>query len=129
MNKNGLITAAVIGSLAVVFGAFGAHALKEFLDTSSLAVWNTAVTYQFYHVFAIIVVSMAADNIGIKTSNLLVNIFRFGILLFSGSLYLLSTKDATGWEWVKWLGPVTPLGGLLFIFGWLGFGFAVYQKK
>jgi len=89
MNKNGLITAAVIGSLAVVFGAFGAHALKEFLDTSSLAVWNTAVTYQFYHVFAIIVVSMAADNIGIKTSNLLVNIFRFGILLFSGSLYLL----------------------------------------
>jgi uncharacterized membrane protein YgdD (TMEM256/DUF423 family) len=127
MNKQIIITAAVYGVLAVITGAFGAHALKSKLEPAQLDVWHTAVQYQFYHVFALLFLS----TLNPLNNNLLewsYYLFTFGIILFSGSLYLLATRAATGWEWVKFLGPITPLGGLFFILGWITLGLGVLKK-
>lgn len=104
--------------LAVIAGAFGAHALKAVLQPAQLQVWHTAVEYQFYHVFALLFLSTFArfKNKMISASYYL---FTFGIILFSGSLYLLSCRDVLGWGWLWLMGPITPIGGLLFIWGWL----------
>jgi uncharacterized membrane protein YgdD (TMEM256/DUF423 family) len=99
--------------LAVAFGAFGAHALKGRLDDYALGVFQTAVQYHFYHSLALLVVGVLA--LSQAHSGLLRSsgwLFMLGIILFSGSLYCLSL---TG---IKWLGAVTPLGGLAFIAGW-----------
>lgn len=101
------------GLLGVAFGAFGAHALRDRLDTYSLGVYETAVQYQFYHSLALLAAGLLLvqfpNSILLKSS---VFLFLLGILVFSGSLYLLSF---TG---IRWLGAVTPLGGLAFIAGW-----------
>ena len=113
MAKLFITLASLSGMLAVVFGAFGAHALKGKLDDQALKVFETAVQYHFYHTFALLVVGVIALNqpqtMLLKSSGWL---FVIGILVFSGSLYLLSL---TG---VRWLGAITPLGGLAFIAGW-----------
>jgi uncharacterized membrane protein YgdD (TMEM256/DUF423 family) len=109
-----LILGALGGMLSVVFGAFGAHALKDRLDAYSLGVFETAVQYQFYHSLALLIV--AALMIQLPASSLLRSsslLFVLGIVVFSGSLYVLSL---TG---VRWLGAITPLGGLAFIAGWV----------
>lgn len=127
MNKQIIVTAAIYGLLAVVTGAFGAHALKNKLDASQLEVWHTAVQYQFYHVFAILFLS----TLNPQGNNLLewsYYFFSFGIVLFSGSLYLLATRDLLGTSWIKFLGPITPLGGLLFILGWVTLGLGALKK-
>ena len=113
MAKLFITLASLSGMLAVVFGAFGAHALRGKLDDQALKVFETAVQYHFYHTFALLVVGVIALNqpqtMLLKSSGWL---FFIGILVFSGSLYLLSL---TG---VRWLGAITPLGGLAFIAGW-----------
>lgn len=113
MAKLFITLASFSGILAVVFGAFGAHALKGKLDDQALKVFETAVQYHFYHTFALLVVGVIALNqpqtVLLKSSGWL---FVIGILVFSGSLYLLSL---TG---VRWLGAITPLGGLALIAGW-----------
>ncbi len=113
MAKVFITLASLSGMLAVVLGAFGAHALKGRLDDYALGVFQTAVQYHFYHSFALLAVGILAlsqpQTALLKSSGWL---FLFGILVFSGSLYLLSI---TG---VRWLGAVTPLGGLAFIAGW-----------
>ena len=113
MAKLFITLASLSGMLAVVFGAFGAHALKGKLDDQALKVFETAVQYHFYHTFALLVVGVIALNqpqpVLLKSSGWL---FVIGILVFSGSLYLLSL---TG---VRWLGAITPLGGLALIAGW-----------
>ena len=113
MAKLFITLASLSGMLAVVFGAFGAHALKGKLDDQALKVFETAVQYHFYHTFALLVVGVIALNqpqtMLLKSSGWL---FFIGILVFSGSLYLLSL---TG---VRWLGAITPLGGLALIAGW-----------
>lgn len=113
MAKIFLTLASVSGMLAVMFGAFGAHALKNRLDDYALGVFDTAVQYQFYHSLALLAVGLLAlqhpPTVLLKSSGWL---FVTGILIFSGSLYILSL---TG---VRWLGAITPLGGLAFIAGW-----------
>ena len=113
MAKFFITLASLSGMLAVVFGAFGAHALKGKLDDQALKVFETAVQYHFYHTFALLVVGVIALNqpqtVLLKSSGWS---FVIGILVFSGSLYLLSL---TG---VRWLGAITPLGGLALIAGW-----------
>ncbi len=99
----------LLGGLAVILGAFGAHALKNTLSAPDLEVWKTAVLYHFLHTLA-----LGAFRPGRWPSMF----FLAGIGLFSGSLYLLSTSSLHGMP-VSWLGPVTPLGGLLLIAGWL----------
>lgn len=108
------ITLASLGAmLAVTFGAFGAHALRDRLDAYSMGIFETAVQYHFYHSLALLAVGVIAltqpQTALLKTSGWL---FVLGIVVFSGSLYVLSFTGA------KWLGAITPLGGLAFIAGW-----------
>ena len=113
MAKLFITLASLSGMLAVLFGAFGAHALKRRLDEHALTVFETAVQYHFYHTLALLVVGVMAlsqpQAALLKSSGWL---FVIGILVFSGSLYLLSL---TG---MRWLGAITPLGGLAFVAGW-----------
>jgi uncharacterized membrane protein YgdD (TMEM256/DUF423 family) len=127
MYKSGFIAAAVCGATAVILGAFGAHALKELLGPGDLAVWKTAVEYQFYHTFAILAVVLSSNFIGERRATIISRIFIAGIILFSGSLYILATHEITGFRWALLLGPVTPFGGLFFITGWLAFGISAYK--
>lgn len=108
-----LLLGAVNGVLAVTLGAFGAHGLKGSLTASALTTWQTAVQYQFYHVFALLMVAMFLLH---QLSGFWLTLagicFALGIALFCGSLYWLALGGP------RWLGPITPLGGLLFIIGW-----------
>lgn len=128
MNKQIIITAAFFGMLAVVLGAFGAHALRAVLTPAHLETWHTAVQYHFYHVFALLFLSTFArfKNGLISASYYL---FTFGIVFFSGSLYLLSCRNALGISWLNILGPITPLGGFLFIAGWITLALAAFRNK
>lgn len=119
------MTAAIFGALAVMLGAFGAHGLKTYVDGQQLENWKTGVSYQFYHTFALLALALlgprdSAGNIAFIT-------FTLGIVLFSGSLYLLSTRAVTGLS-VSFLGPVTPLGGLMFIAGWISLFISAYKR-
>ena len=113
MAKLFITLASISGMLAVTLGAFGAHALKGRLDDYSRGVFETAVQYHFYHSLALLAVGLLAvsqpQTAMLKTSGWM---FFIGILVFSGSLYLLSVSG------IRWLGAVTPLGGLAFIVGW-----------
>jgi uncharacterized membrane protein YgdD (TMEM256/DUF423 family) len=119
MNKTFLITAAFHGAIAVSLGAFGAHALKTKVSEYTLGVFETAVKYQFYHVFALLAVGILFqlyNNTWMLWSG---RLFIAGIILFCGSLYALTFFLANNNESMKWLGAVTPFGGLCFIGGWV----------
>ncbi len=128
MNKRIILTAAVFGLTAVGLGAFGAHGLEDKISDDQLETWETAVDYQFYHTLALLFLSTfsRAKNDFIRVSFIS---FVTGILLFSGSLYLLSTYSLTGFLKPAILGPVTPIGGLLFIVGWAGLFVATMKNK
>jgi len=105
----------IVAALGIALGAFGAHALKGKLSPEHLQLFETAVRYQMYHAFALLAVAFAStrvDNMVIKAAGLS---FILGIILFSGSLHcLIFLTDAS-----KWAGPLTPIGGFLFILGWI----------
>ena len=114
-----LTSSAFLGMIAVILGAFGAHALKTKLSPEQLISFNTGIRYQFYHVFAIISCALLSQRLNTNL-NLSGYFFLIGTLLFSGSIYLLSCKDILNIDgFSKILGPITPLGGLCFIIGWL----------
>ncbi len=117
--KKILILSAALGALTVALGAFGAHGLKPLLSETNMEVYKTAVSYQFFHVLAIFGCGILFHLSGNKFFHYAANAFLLGILLFSGSLYLLSTREATGLTSISYLGPITPLGGLCFITGWI----------
>ena len=111
---------AIIGALTVVLGAFGAHTLSDKLTESQLAVFKTGVLYQFIHVIASLIVIVIAVQIDKSSFIYVLYFFIAGMILFSGSLYLLSCKEILGLgSFSKVLGPITPLGGLSFIIGWI----------
>ncbi len=120
-----IMTAAVFGALAVVLGAFGAHGLKAYLDAQQLENWKTAVSYQFYHTSALLILGLLTPA-GQKAP-FAFWAFCLGILFFSGSLYLLSTRSITGLS-VSFLGPITPIGGLMFIIGWVGLFISAFRN-
>jgi uncharacterized membrane protein YgdD (TMEM256/DUF423 family) len=103
--------AAVYGVVGVLLGAFGAHGLRDRIDASHLATWHTAVSYQLFHSVALLALGFfaTATNRPLGPSPWL---FAIGIACFSGSLYVLALAP------VRWLGPLTPVGGLLLIAGW-----------
>lgn len=114
-----LKTAALLGALAVIFGAFGAHALKQAVSERYLAVFETAVRYQFYHVLALLAVGILFKEF---PNNYLLwsgRLFCLGMLIFSGSLYLLTLLEAMGQQGFRWLGAITPVGGACLISGWI----------
>ncbi|SEJ36128.1 Uncharacterized membrane protein YgdD, TMEM256/DUF423 family [Cyclobacterium xiamenense] len=110
-----LQVAAISGALAVIFGAFGAHALEPLLtETGRLDTYQTAVSYHFYHSLALLLVGILyQNNPQMARLKLSAWFFLVGILVFSGSLYLLCLSQLT------WLGAITPLGGVGFIAGWV----------
>lgn len=118
MNRRIILTASLLGALAVIFGAFGAHSLKNVLAPDQLAIWTKGVEYQFYHTFALLFLSTFA-RFRTKLVDFSYYFFTAGILLFSGSLYLLATRAVTHITFAGIIGPVTPLGGLFLIAGWI----------
>ena len=117
--KKLLLAASILGMLGVIIGAMGAHALKPLLNQDQLSWIQKGVQYQFIHLIMIFICVILSkiyqQTIFLKAGWL----FMTGIILFSGSLYLLATRDLIGLTYWKWLGPITPLGGLSFIAGWL----------
>jgi uncharacterized membrane protein YgdD (TMEM256/DUF423 family) len=114
----------------VLFGAFGAHGLKARLEPDSLAQWNTGVQYHFLHALGLLALSSLAAHLRPGPLALVRTFFLLGILLFSASLYLLSTRDIMGTHALTpILGPVTPLGGLFFIAGWTLLLITTLRKK
>ena len=109
---------ALLGFLSVAFGAFGAHALRASLDPERLAVFETAVRYQFMHALALLFVGRFANEPGRGGARWAGRLFVAGTVLFSGSLYTLALSG------VRWWGAVTPLGGVCFLAGWLALGWA-----
>ncbi len=104
------------GASAVLLGAFGAHALRGVLEPASMAVWHTANQYQFWHALALALATFAPPGRSRRTATLA---FGIGIVLFSGSLYLLALGAA------HWVGAITPLGGMSFIVGWIALALAL----
>lgn len=115
MNRSIVVTGTVIITLGIILGAFGAHALKERLDAEQLASFETGVRYAMYHGLAFLILGLAADKLPNLTW-----VFRLqliGILFFSGSIFLLALQSILGLS-LKFLGPITPIGGSLLIVGW-----------
>lgn len=128
MNKQIILAASFFGILAVILGAFGAHGLEGKVSEVQLDAWKTANQYHFYHTLALLFLSTfsRAKNASIRVSFIA---FSLGILLFSGSLYLLSVRDLLGLTGFSFLGPITPLGGLSFIVGWVGLFVAALRNR
>ncbi|MFT4663937.1 MAG: uncharacterized membrane protein YgdD (TMEM256/DUF423 family) [Polaribacter sp.] len=118
MSKNFLRLAFLFALLAVVFGAFGAHALKKVLSEYQLGIFDTGVRYQFYHALGLVAAFLLKDHMPEKFTRWAAYCFALGILLFSGSLYLLACSEVIGLENKSIVGPMTPIGGLFFILGW-----------
>lgn len=114
MLKRYTAAGAILALLAVAFGAFGAHSLKGHLSEDDLDVFETGVRYQMYHGLGLLIVALLSDKLGEgKLVRWSARLLLVGVVLFSGSLYALAT---TG---LKAFGPITPLGGVAFLAGWL----------
>jgi len=116
--------AALSGFVAVALGAFGAHGLKPRLSPSMMSAFETAVQYQFYHTLAILGLALLMERLGEKPLLLTAGYFFMGgIVLFSGSLYLLALGGP------RWLGPITPLGGVTFLLAWSSLFIAFLRSR
>ena len=116
-----LVFGSIIAGLGVAAGAFGAHALKEILDAPMLQVFETATRYVMYHAIGLCIVSWAIDRYPEQRLEKSGWLFLIGILLFSGSLYMVSLAG------IRWMGAVTPIGGLAFMTGWLLLAWGVWR--
>jgi len=119
MHKGFIRAAAITGLLSVAFGAFAAHALKELFSEYAVNIFETGVRYQFYHVFALLAAGILYKEFPNQFIRWAGIFFIIGIILFSGSLYALTYVKGAVMPGYKWLGPITPIGGLSFILGWL----------
>jgi uncharacterized membrane protein YgdD (TMEM256/DUF423 family) len=134
MHRKFLLSGIILAGLAVVFGAFGAHALKAILAEDKLVIFETGVRYQFMHAIALIAFSyylVQKNKQGQQTKSIQVtgSLFLLGTLFFSGSLYALAFQPLLLVSYAKWMGPITPIGGLCFILGWGLWARAVYHDK
>lgn len=116
MNKKIISTGALFGMIAIILGAFGAHALKKILSADHLVTFETGVRYQMYHSLFLILIGTIIE-LTEKTKKIIYNLVISGVILFSGSIYLLATNDLTSFDF-KSIGFLTPIGGLLLILGW-----------
>lgn len=134
MNTKKLTMIGLLGAIAVALGALGAHFLKSKLPTGlitpdQLNGFDTAVKYQMYHTLAMLALVLLSKNTRHKFINWAYNCFLIGIIMFSGSLYFLCTRNLFGAEWLKVLGPITPIGGLFFIAGWIFLALVGFNKE
>ncbi len=117
MDKKIISTGAVFGMLAIILGAFGAHALKKVLSIEELATFETGVKYQMYHALFLLFIGLATE-LSQKTKKTIYYLVVFGVLFFSGSIYLLATNGHFISFDFKVIGFITPIGGLLLILAW-----------
>jgi uncharacterized membrane protein YgdD (TMEM256/DUF423 family) len=130
MHKNYIAIAALLGGLAVGLGAFGAHGLEGLTkDEKILHGFQTGVQYQMYHALALLSVAMLYEKLPASWLKWAATCFIAGIILFSGSLYLITFLKLQESSAVKFAGPVTPLGGIFFIAGWLFLLLAAIKRK
>jgi len=122
MSKPILMTASILLALAVAIGAFGAHGLKAHLSTEMMQIYKTGVEYHFYHALGLLLIGILSISMPSGLLNWSAILLTIGIIMFSGSLYVLAI---TG---IKWLGAITPLGGLSFIAGWVLLFVTVWKK-
>lgn len=116
MDKKILSAAGFLGMTAILLGAFGAHALKKVLDPEALATFETGVKYQIYHALFLLFLGINT-TISNRLKLVLFRLILAGVILFSGSIYLLATKSLSGMD-LKFIGPLTPIGGSLLIAAW-----------
>ena len=127
MNRKIILTAVFLGAISIILGAFGAHALKKAIDANSLVTFETGVRYQMYH--ALFLLFLATNNtIQEKTKKVIHILVIFGVLFFSGSIYLLATNAITSFDF-KVIGFITPIGGLLLIIAWILLFVDIYKNK
>ena len=128
MHKGFLKTAAILGALSVAMGAFAAHSLKNTISDYALGIFETSVRYQFYHVFALMAVGILFKEFPGKLLKWSGRLFIAGIILFSGSLYVLTVIKAAVLPGYNWVGAITPFGGLCFIIGWICMFLAIFNS-
>ena len=129
MNKRFLKTAALAGGVSVALGAFGAHALKGSISDYAVSIFETAARYQFYHVFALLAAAILYKEFPNRLMQWSGVLFIAGIILFSGSLYVLTYIKAAVLPGYDWIGAITPFGGLCFIAGWICLFGGIVKKQ
>ena len=129
MHRWFLITAALMGALSVALGAFAAHGLKQVMPAEAVAVFETGVRYQFYHAFALLAAGILYEKYPGTLLKWAGYSFLAGIVLFSGSLYVLTALKATDTVGLSKIGIITPFGGLFFIAGWILMVIAFIRKS
>ena len=122
MTRKYLVLGAFSAGLAVALGAFAAHALKARLDPQALATFEVGARYQMYHALALLAVGLLAERRPTRLLWVSGALFVTGTLLFSGSLYMLSLSG------VRWLGAITPLGGVALLAGWITLAAATWER-
>jgi uncharacterized membrane protein YgdD (TMEM256/DUF423 family) len=127
MDRKIISTGAIFGMLAIILGAFGAHALKKVLSIGELTSFETGVKYQLYHALFLLFIGMT-NEVSQKTKKTIYYLVIFGILFFSGSIYLLATNNLTTLDF-KTIGFITPIGGLLLIVAWSVLIINLVKKK
>lgn len=133
MKNKKLFIIGILGAKAVALGALGAHFLKSKMQSGLITIdqlngFDTAVKYQMYHTLAMLILVLLSNTITDKLLNWAYNAFFVGIILFSGSLYFLCTRNLFGAEWLTFLGPITPIGGLFFVLGWILLAIVGFKK-
>jgi len=121
--KKILLTGAILLALAVMLGAFGAHALKEMLNYKSMNTFQTGITYHYYHGFALLILGLLKNQLPNLKTKFSFYAFLIGIFLFSFNCYLYGITS------LKLIAMVIPLGGVLFILGWLNLAYQIYKEK
>ena len=130
MHKNFVAAAAIFGTFAVALGAFGAHGLEKITtDEKIIHGFQTGVQYQMYHALALLMVAIIFEKFPNRWIKWAGNCFIAGVILFSGSLYLLTFLKIQESNTVKFIGPITPLGGIFFIAGWIFLLTGVLNRK
>jgi len=123
MQKQFIIIGSILAALGVILGAFGAHALKDILiNYNRTDTFDTAVKYHFYHAFGLLIIGILSNQFPDKNFNIAGYLIIAGVIIFSGSLYVLCLTN------IKWLGAITPIGGLLMIMGWSFVVWKMVQK-
>jgi uncharacterized membrane protein YgdD (TMEM256/DUF423 family) len=126
-DKKIVVSSAILAAVAIGLGAFGAHGLKDVISAKALSTFETGVRYQMYHSLALLIIGFAM-SIPSNTRKWVSRFFIFGVILFSGSLYLLSFKEIVTFS-LAFLGPFTPVGGLLLIVGWFRLLYGILRVK
>ena len=121
-NRTILLAGAIFMALAVLLGAFGAHALKKVLAPDMLVIYKTGVEYQFYHALGLLLIGVIGFHIRSKYIQWAGLFISIGIIIFSGSLYVLTLSG------IKALGAITPIGGLSFVVGWIFLAIAIWKR-